>query len=364
MPLGRKKSSSNTTKHGGGGYLAKIGIDLETDMESTSQTECGEANKDDVFEHVTKNNKLPSKKETENLGDEKIVSLNVGDILSVKGGKNFPHWPAKILNIHENGKDALVEFYETKNWSLINLEEWCSFDQNLDKYREEGIKSVHKDNFLKAITQAEMDIKDKSSNSRGPVKVEKNLEQINSRLQSIETILSSQAEKNTAEYTSWANVVGKNTNAIRVTTSRSVNAKEVIVHKMEEKPEERLEEWAGRLVTATRVKANLTEVKRIGKSNENKNRPIMISFQNAQQKDDFIANLRFIKGNEEFNFIRVTENFSYEERKILRSKIEEARSLNENETDQTKWHKVFGSPKTSLEIRVVKKRTKNSSHDD
>ena len=234
----------------------------------------------------------------------------------------------------------------------------------MDKYREEGIKSVHKDNFLKAITQAEMDIKDKISNSRGPVKVEKNLEQINSRLQSIETILSSQAEKNTAEYTSWANVVGKNPNAIRVTTSRSVNAKEVIVHKMEEKPEERLEEWAGRLVTATRVKANLTEVKRIGKSNENKNRPIMISFQNAQQKDDFIANLRFIKGNEEFNFIRVTENFSYEERKILRSKIEEARSLNENETDQTKWHKVFGSPKTSLEIRVVKKRTKNSSHDD
>ena len=124
-----------------------------------------------------------------------------------------------------------------------------------------------------------------------------------------------QAEKNTAENLSWANVVGKNPNAVRVTTSRPENAKEVIVHKLEEKTEERLEEWADRLITATRVKANLTEVKRIGKSHENKNRPIMLSFQNAQQEDDFIANLRFIKDNDEFNFIRVTENYSYEEKK-------------------------------------------------
>ena len=138
----------------------------------------------------------------------------------------------------------------------------------------------------------------------------------------------------------------------------------MIVHKLEEKTEERLEEWADRLITATRVKANLTEVKRIGKSQENKNRPIMISFQNAQQKDDFIANLRFIKGNEEFNYIKVTENYTYEERKILRCKIEEARSLNQKETDLTKWHKVFGSPRTSLEIGIVKKRSKITSHDD
>ena len=194
--------------------------------------------------------------------------------------------------------------------------------------------------------------------------MEKKLEEINSRLQSIETHLSSQAEKNTAEKTSWANVVGSNPNAIRLTTSRSENAKEVIVHKLEEKTEERLEEWADRLITATRVKANLTEVKRIGKSHENKNRPIMLSFQNAQQKDDFIANLRFIKGNDEFNYIRITENYTYEERQILRCKIEEARSLNQKETDQTKWHKVFGSPRTSLEIRIVKKRSKVTSHDD
>ena len=64
MPLGRKKSSSNASKHGGGGYLPKIGIDLETDTElATSQTECGDASKDDVFEHDTKNTKLPSKKD-------------------------------------------------------------------------------------------------------------------------------------------------------------------------------------------------------------------------------------------------------------------------------------------------------------
>ena len=202
MPLGRKKSSSNTTKHWGGGFYPKIGIDLETDMDlASSQTECDER-KDDVFVHETKNTNLTSKKDAENVDVEKIVSLSVSDILFVKGGKNFPHWPAKILIIQENGKDALVEFYETKNWSLINLEEWISFDQNLDKYREEGIKSAHKENFLKAIAQAEIDTKDKSSNSRGPVKVDKKLEGINSRLQLIETLVSSQAEKNTAEYTS------------------------------------------------------------------------------------------------------------------------------------------------------------------
>ena len=51
MPLGRKKSSSNTSKHGGGGFQTKIGIDLETDMDSAySQTECDEK-KDDVFVH-------------------------------------------------------------------------------------------------------------------------------------------------------------------------------------------------------------------------------------------------------------------------------------------------------------------------
>ena len=192
----------------------------------------------------------------------------------------------------------------------------------------------------------------------------KNLIEINSRLQSIEMLLSNQAEKNSAENLSWANVVGKNPNAVQVTTSRPERAKEVIIHKVEEKTEENLEEWADRLVTATRVKANLTEVKRIGKSHENKNRPIMVSFQNAQQKDDFTANLRFIKGNDEFDYIRVTENYTYQERKILRCKIEEARSLNQQETDHTKWHKVFGSPRTSLEIRIVKKRSITTSHDD
>lgn len=70
MPLGRKTSSLNTTKHGGEGSHPKIEIDQATDMDlATSLTEYGDAKRDEVFEHKTKNTDLPSNKDTEKLSD-------------------------------------------------------------------------------------------------------------------------------------------------------------------------------------------------------------------------------------------------------------------------------------------------------
>ena len=85
----------------------------------------------------------------------------------------------------------------------------------------------------------------------------------------------------------------------------------------------------------------------------------MLSFQNCQQKDDFMGNLKYLKDNEKFKGLRITENFSYEERKVYRDKIKEAKLLNDNESDITKWHKVMGDPRRGMEIKIVKRKSPN-----
>lgn len=45
--------------------------------------------------------------------------LKAGNIIIANFNKTYPSWPGKVLLIHPNGQNYLVEFFHTKNWMIL-----------------------------------------------------------------------------------------------------------------------------------------------------------------------------------------------------------------------------------------------------
>ena len=90
-------------------------------------------------------------------------------------------------------------------------------------------------------------------------------------------------------------------------------------------------------------------ISRLGKHDTNKSRPIKVILRNDEDKDKIMRNLSKLKGNETFNGIRITEDYTIEERKLVRSWVDKAKRKNEEEPNDSKivWT-VRGTPKNGL----------------
>jgi len=97
-------------------------------------------------------------------------------------------------------------------------------------------------------------------------------------------------------------------------------------------------------------------ITRLGQQETNKNRPIKVVLHNAKDKDKVMRNLSKLKGNESFNGIRVTEDYTPEERKLIKSWVDKAKQKNETEPKDSKivWT-VRGNPKKGLRLWWLRK---------
>ena len=98
------------------------------------------------------------------------------------------------------------------------------------------------------------------------------------------------------------------------------------------------------------------QIVRLGNENADKKRPVKVILKNKEDKNEIMSNLNKLKNADTaLRGISVRDDYTLEERKLIRTMNEEARKRNEAE-NVTHW-KVRGTPKNGL--RVVKITARN-----
>ena len=101
------------------------------------------------------------------------------------------------------------------------------------------------------------------------------------------------------------------------------------------------------------------QVLRLGAASADKKRPVKVILKNLDDKDNIMSNLNKLRNADTaLRGISVRDDFTQEERKLIRDMNEEAKKKNEAE-NVTHW-KVRGTPKNGL--RVVKVTARNSTY--
>ena len=105
---------------------------------------------------------------------------------------------------------------------------------------------------------------------------------------------------------------------------------------------------------------NLKKVERIGKLSEGKTRPLKITLKTVEDKGKILTNLRHLKGKPEFDSIHVTEDFTFNERKLIREFSDLAKQKSSQEEDPNYIFRVRGNPKNGLFLKRMRKISSNA----
>ena len=108
------------------------------------------------------------------------------------------------------------------------------------------------------------------------------------------------------------------------------------------------------LLEAIDVKVNYKSIRRLGKPDTNPKRPIKLIMNNENEKDQIMKNLNKLKNaDERLKKISVTDDYTEDERHLIKTWVQKANTKNCKEDDNSKFvWKVRGSPKNGL--RLVK----------
>ena len=111
------------------------------------------------------------------------------------------------------------------------------------------------------------------------------------------------------------------------------------------------------LIDTIRVTVAPQNLIRLGKSDANKKRPIKVILNSEEDKDKIMGSLKNLKDHEAFKGISVTDDYTLNERKLIKEKAVEAKVLNEKEAPDSKhvW-RVRGTPKNGLMLKKLQKR--------
>ena len=98
---------------------------------------------------------------------------------------------------------------------------------------------------------------------------------------------------------------------------------------------------------------------RIGKTENEKTRPIKVIFNNKEEKSKVMSNLRHLKGKEGYNKISITDDYTMSERKMVKDYVDIAKQKNrELGNDAKTIILVRGTPKNGLYLKEVMKEKK------
>ena len=90
---------------------------------------------------------------------------------------------------------------------------------------------------------------------------------------------------------------------------------------------------------------------------EQSKRPIKVTMKNEMDKDSIMANLRKLKGKENYKGVSVTDDHTIKDRNLIKEWAEKAKLANEEEPDDSLYEwKVRGSPKNGLRLKKFRKR--------
>ena len=105
------------------------------------------------------------------------------------------------------------------------------------------------------------------------------------------------------------------------------------------------------------VHVSTKTIVRLGQKSPGKRRPIKVSFATVEEKERVMENLTNLKGKEDFKNISITEDYTVEERKLIKSWTDKAvqKTSEEPAESNTIW-KVRGNPKNGLWLKRLQKR--------
>ena len=103
-------------------------------------------------------------------------------------------------------------------------------------------------------------------------------------------------------------------------------------------------------------KQSIIKVVRIGKKENDKNRPLKVCFCNEFDKRKFFANLYYLKNSEEkYRKVQVQHDLSKEERETIKNLGKEADEKNSQEKPKDFLYRVRGSPGAMKIVKVYKR---------
>ena len=116
------------------------------------------------------------------------------------------------------------------------------------------------------------------------------------------------------------------------------------------------EEFAKQLLKDIQVgSVKIKEINRIGEYNREatKDRPMKITVDTEEEQQKIMTNLNNLKGNEEYRGISIKEDYTLNERQLIRVYVEQAKALNalEKAKSSTTVYKVRGTPKNGLFLK-------------
>ena len=98
------------------------------------------------------------------------------------------------------------------------------------------------------------------------------------------------------------------------------------------------------------------QIVRLGKSNDDKRRPVKVVMNNSNEKDSIMSRLSNLKNADEiYRSLSIRDDYTIEERELIREWVQKAQDKNAEENTDT-W-KVRGTPKNGLRlVRITKRR--------
>ena len=125
---------------------------------------------------------------------------------------------------------------------------------------------------------------------------------------------------------------------------------------IEENKNDRDKEFIDTFLKTIGVAANPLSITRLGSKSPEKTRPLRVKLQNESEKNTIMSRLSNLKNAEErYKKISVTDDYTIEERRTIKSWVERANAKNNEETRAVIW-KARGSPKNGMRLVSFAKR--------
>ena len=106
------------------------------------------------------------------------------------------------------------------------------------------------------------------------------------------------------------------------------------------------------LIQAIGIPIGYKEVRRIGKQDSGKKRPIKVVLSCKEDKDRLLRNLVNLKDQHQYKGISVTEDYTVEKRQLIKQWREEAIERNLKEDNSKYIWKLRGTPRSGLQLKL------------
>ena len=104
--------------------------------------------------------------------------------------------------------------------------------------------------------------------------------------------------------------------------------------------------YINNFIAALKVTSTVKSASRIGLPAQDKNRPIKVVMNMEEERNKILSNLRNLKGIPEHKTISITEDYTINERQIIKDSSDKAKEKNKNESPDSKFvWRIQVSPK-------------------